>query len=166
MENNSSNKNKQIKPQNQNKSENNKKWSNLLEINTEFDENISFSHYCSKYRKFGVETQKPKLDYFPFIMTLEFTYSYSEEIRTSKIVDKQSIDTIISYIKKFTNSKDEKYIKTFLDNTKTFSEIIGIEKTSNLLIPALARIVDDAFILKNHFLSAFQIGYCRIIVWV
>ena len=153
MENNNSNKNKQIKPQNQNKSENNKKWSNLLEINTEFDENISFSHYCSKYRKFGVETQKPKLDYIPFIMTLEFTYSYSEEIRTSKIVDKQSIDTIISYIKKFTNSKDEKYIKTFLDNIKTFSEIIGIEKTSNLLIPALARIVDDAFILKNHFLK-------------
>ena len=88
-------------------------------------------------------------------MTVEFTYSYSEEIRTSKEVDKQSIETIISYIKKCTNSKDEKYIKSFLDNIKTFSEIIGIEKTSNLLIPALARIVDDTFLLKNHFLKVF-----------
>ena len=153
MEKNKSNKNKQKNSQNQNKSDNNKKGTSLLEINTEFDENISFSHYCSIYRKFGVEKQKPKVDYIPFIMTLEFTYSYSEEIRTSKEVDKQSIETIISYIKKFTNSKEEKYIKSFLDNIKTFSEIIGIEKTSNLLIPALARIVDDTFLLKNHFLK-------------
>ena len=153
MEKNKSNKNKPNKSQNQNKSDNNKKGTSLLEINTEFDENISFSHYCSIYRKFGVEKQKPKVDYIPFIMTLEFTYSYSEEIRTSKEVDKQSIETIISYIKKFTNSKEEKYIKSFLDNIKTFSEIIGIEKTSNLLIPALARIVDDTFLLKNHFLK-------------
>jgi hypothetical protein len=153
MEKNKSNKNKPKKSQNQNKSDNNKKGISLLEINTEFDENISFSHYCSIYRKFGVEKQKPKIDYIPFIMTVEFTYSYSEEIRTSKEVDKQSIETIISYIKKFTNSKDEKYIKSFLDNIKTFSEIIGIEKTSNLLIPALARIVDDTFLLKNHFLK-------------
>ena len=69
-------------------------------------------------------------------MTVEFTYSYTEELRSSKEVDKQSIDTITSYIKKFSNSRDEKYNKTFLENIKTFSEIIGIEKTSNLLIPA------------------------------
>ena len=137
---------------NQNKSNNNKR-SSLLEINTEFDESISFSHYCSTFRKFGVDKQKPKIDYIPFIMTLEFTYSYSEELRSPKEVDKQSIETISSYIKKFSNSKDEKYNKTFLDNIKTFSEIIGIEKTSNLLIPALARIVDDTFLLKNHFLK-------------
>ena len=93
------------------------------------------------------------MDYIPFIMTVEFTYSYSEELRASKEVDKQSIENITSYIKKFSNSTEEKYIKTFLDNIKTFSEIIGIEKTSNLLIPALARIVDDSFILKNHFLK-------------
>ena len=86
-------------------------------------------------------------------MTLEFTYSYSEELRATKEVDKQSIDNITSFIKKFSNSIDEKYNKTFLDNIKTFSEIIGIEKTSNLLIPALARIVDDSFSLKNHFLK-------------
>ena len=156
MENNKSNKKKPNKSQNQkdkNKPDDNKKISSLLEINTEFDESISFSHYCSIYRKFGIEKQKPKIDYIPFIMTVEFTYSYSEEIRTSKEVDKQSIETITSYIKKFQNSKDEKYNKTFLDNIKTFSEIIGIEKTSNLLIPALARIVDDTFLLKNHFLK-------------
>ena len=138
---------------NTNKSENNKKETSLYEINTEFDESISFSHYCSLYRKFGVDKQKPKIDYIPFIMTVEFTYSYTEELRSSKEVDKQSIETITGYIKKFSNSRDEKYNKTFLENIKTFSEIIGIEKTSNLLIPALARIVDDSFVMKNQFLK-------------
>ena len=151
MENNKKTKKEETK-KNQNKSHNIKQ-TRLLEINTEFDENISFSHYCSIYRRFGVEKQKPKTDYIPFIMTVEFTYSYSEELRSSKEVDKQSIENITSYIKKFSNSTDEKYKKTFLDNIKTFSEIIGIEKTSNLLIPSLARIVDDSFTLKNHFLK-------------
>jgi len=148
--------NKAKQKKDENKKDQNKPYnalSKLLEINTEFDESISFSHYCSIYRKFGVQKQKTKIDYIPFIMTVEFTYSYSEELRTSKEIDKQSIENIISFIKKFSNSIDEKYNKTFLDNIKTFSEIIGIEKTSNLLIPALARIVDDSFSLKNHFLK-------------
>ena len=126
----------------------------LLEINTEFDESISFNHYCSTYRKFFLnEINPPKFDFIPFIMTVEFTYSYSEDLRITREVDKQMIDTIISYIKKFSNSNEEKYNKTFLENMKTFSEIIGIEKTSNILIPALARIVDDSFLMKNHFLK-------------
>ena len=126
----------------------------LLEINTEFDESISFNHYCSTYRKFFLnEINPPKFDFIPFIMTVEFTYSYSEDLRITREVDKQTIDTIISYIKKFSNSNEEKYNKTFLENMKTFSEIIGIEKTSNILIPALARIVDDSFLMKNHFLK-------------
>ena len=125
----------------------------LLEINTEFDENISFSHYCSTYRKFYLEPKNPKFDFIPFIMTVEFSYSYSEDLRVTREVDRQSIDTIIGYTKKFSTSNDEKYNKTFLDNIKTFSEIIGIEKTSNILIPSLARIVDDSFLMKNHFLK-------------
>ena len=32
--------------------EHGKSITKLLEINTEFDENISFSHFCSTYRKF------------------------------------------------------------------------------------------------------------------
>ena len=147
------NKSKRRLSKKENIKDQNKSFSNLLEKNTEFDEIISFSHYCSIYRKFGVQKEKTKIDFIPFIMTVEFTYSYSEELRASKEVDKQSIENIISFIKKFQNSTDEKYNKTFLDNIKTFSEIIGIEKTSNLLIPALARIVDDSFSLKNHFLK-------------
>ena len=131
MENNkSNNKNiKKVENQKEQKKQHNIKQTRLLEINTEFDESISFSHFCSIYRRFCVEKQKPKIDYIPFIMTVEFNYTYAEELRPTKEVDKQSIENIISYIKKFTNSKDEKYNKTFLDNIKTFSEIIGIEKT-------------------------------------
>ena len=133
--------------------EHRKSISKLLEINTEFDENISFTHYCSTYRKFSIDKIAPKIDFIPFIMTVEFSYSYSEDLRVTREVDRQSIDTIIGYTKKFSNSNDEKYNKTFLDNIKTFSEVIGIEKTSNILIPALARIVDDSFLMKNHFLK-------------
>ena len=133
--------------------EDQKSINKLLEINTEFDENISFSHYCSTYRKFYLEPKNPKFDFIPFIMTVEFSYSYSEDLRVTREVDRQSIDTIIGYTKKFSTSNDEKYNKTFLDNIKTFSEIIGIEKTSNILIPSLARIVDDSFLMKNHFLK-------------
>ena len=146
---------KEEKPQKSNSlKEDQKSINKLLEINTEFDESISFSHYCSTYRKFFLDEIKiTKFDFIPFIMTVEFTYSYSEDFRITKEVDKQTIDTIISYIKKFSNSNDEKFIKNFLENMKTFSEIIGIEKTSNTLIPALARIVDDNFLMKNHFLK-------------
>ena len=155
MENNkSNNKNiKKVETQKEQKKIHNTKQTRLLEINKEFDESISFSHYCAIYTRFYVDKQKPKIDYIPYIMSLEFNYTYAEELRTTKEVDKQSIENITSYIKKFTNSTDEKYNKTFLDNIKTFSEIIGIEKTSNLLIPSLARIVDDSFSLKNHFLK-------------
>ena len=133
--------------------EHTKSITKLLEINTEFDENISFSHYCSTYRKFSFDKTEPEFDFIPFIMTVEFSYSYSEDLRVTREVDRQSIDTIIGYTKKFSNSNDEKYNKTFLDNIKTFSEVIGIEKTSNILIPALARIVEDSFLMKNHFLK-------------
>ena len=133
--------------------EESKPFNKLLEINTEFDESISFSHYCSTYRKYFLDKENPEFDFIPFIMTVEFTYSYSEDLRITREIDNKTIDTIISHIKKFSNSTDEKYIKTFLDNMKTFSEIIGIEKTSNILIPALARIVDDSFLMKNHFLK-------------
>ena len=75
-------------------------------MNTEFDENISFSHYCAIYRKFGVQKQKPKIDYIPFIMTLEFTYSYSEELRVSREIDKQSIENITPL-----NYKINRYVK-------------------------------------------------------
>ena len=140
-------------PKNNIQKKDSKPINKLLEINTEFDENISFSHYCSAYRKYFIDKANPKFDFIPFIMTVEFTYSYSEDLRITREIDNQTIDTIINHIKKFSNSKDEKYIKTFLDNMKAFSEIIGIEKTSNILIPALARIVDDSFLMKNHFLK-------------
>ena len=133
--------------------EESKPFNKLLEINTEFDESISFSHYCSTYRKYFLDKENPEFDFIPFIMTVEFTYSYSEDLRITREIDNKTIDTIISHIKKFSNSTDEKYNKTFLDNMKTFSEIIGIEKTSNILIPTLARIVDDSFLMKNHFLK-------------
>ena len=116
-------------PKNNIQKKDSKPINKLLEINTEFDENISFSHYCSAYRKYFIDKANPKFDFIPFIMTVEFTYSYSEDLRITREIDNQTIDTIINHIKKFSNSKDEKYIKTFLDNMKAFSEIIGIEKT-------------------------------------
>ena len=117
---------KEIPQQNIAQKEESKPFNKLLEINTEFDESISFSHYCSTYRKYFLDKENPEFDFIPFIMTVEFTYSYSEDLRITREIDNKTIDTIISHIKKFSNSTDEKYNKTFLDNMKTFSEIIGI----------------------------------------
>ena len=41
-----------------------------------------------------------------------------------------------------------------MENIKTYAEIIGIHKTSNLLVPALAKIVDESLQVKLQFLKS------------
>ncbi|MCF0228018.1 MAG: hypothetical protein HUJ52_04300, partial [Malacoplasma sp.] len=86
-------------------------------------------------------------------MSTEFSYSYFEEKIANKEADKESIAQILGHIKSFTLSHDEKFTKNFLDNIKTYAEIIDIENTSNILIPALAKIVDEPLHIKNQFLK-------------
>ena len=122
-----------------------------LIMNTEFDENIYFTHFFNTFQHLEYENSK-KIE-FPFLLIKEFNYGYFEEIKIIKEPKKLSINTITGHIKKFQNTSDSNFKKNFIDNILIYSESIGIEKTNNLLIPALARIVDETLDIKIRFLK-------------
>ena len=122
-----------------------------LEMNTEFDESINFSHYFSVYRDFASadESTLP----FPFLTNLEYMFSYFDDIRPIKEPHKESTESIKGRIKQFASSKDDNVKKQFLDNLRIYAETLGMETTSYLLIPALAKIVDESLAIKLKFLQ-------------
>ena len=122
-----------------------------LIMNKEFDENIYFTHFFNTFQHLEYENNKT-IEY-PFLMVKEFNYGYFEEIKIIKEPKKLSINTITGHIKKFQNTSDSNFKKNFIDNIQIYSESIGIEKTNNLLIPALARIVDETLDIKIRFLK-------------
>ena len=125
---------------------------NLLNVSTEFDEKIYFSNYFSVFRK--IEFKNPiSLDSHPYLETREFAYSYFEDKQIQKIESKESKQQIIGRIKQFSVTHDNKLIKYFLDNMNSYSETIGLELTSNLLLPDLAKIVDETVAIKIYFLK-------------
>ena len=151
-------KGKQSKDQNvpQNKIQINKKTSikdTILELNKEFDETINFNHHYTAFRKLSVEKPISQTT-LPFLMIREFLFSYFEETIINKEPDKESIAQILGHIKQFSNSHDINYIKNFLTNIKTYAEVIGLKNTSNILVPALAKIVDESYQAKIHFLKS------------
>jgi hypothetical protein len=93
----------------------------ILELNKEFDESIYFNHRYTAYRKLGVEKPISKTT-TPFLMIREFLFSYFEEKLINKEADQESINQVIGHIKQFSNSHDEKYIKNFLENIKTYAK--------------------------------------------
>ena len=124
----------------------------VYSINKEYDESIYFQHHFDFYRKLEVVDPSTNITN-PFLMSTEYSYSYFEEKISNKEADKESIAQILGHIKLFTNSHDEKFIRNFLENIKTYAEMIGIESTSNNLVPALAKIVDEQFPIKLQFLK-------------
>ena len=125
---------------------------NLLNKNTEFDEIIYFSNYFSVFRK--VEFSDPiSSENTPYIMSREFLYSYFEDKRIIKTTSQETKTQVIGRIKQYSITHDDKFTKFFLDNMDSYAEIIGLESTSNLLLPALAKIVDETVAVKTYFLK-------------
>ena len=125
---------------------------NLLNVNTEFDEIIYFSNYCSVFRK--IEFQNPiSQNFHPYIMSREFLYSYFEDKRIIKTASQETKTQILGRIKQYSITHDDKFTKFFLDNMNSYAEVIGLESTSNLLLPALAKIVDETVAVKIYFLK-------------
>ena len=64
-------------------------------------------------------------------MIREFLFSYFEEKLINREADKESITQILGHIKQFSNSHshDIKFIINFLQNIKTYAEMIGIKNT-------------------------------------
>jgi hypothetical protein len=125
----------------------------ILELNKEFDETINFNHQYTAFRKLSVEKPISQTT-LPFLMIREFLFSYFEEKIINKEPDKESIAQILGHIKQFSNTHDINYIKNFLINIKTYAEVIGIKNTSNILVPALAKIVDESYQAKIQFLKS------------
>ena len=125
----------------------------ILELNREFDETIYFNHHYTAFRKLTVEKPISQTT-IPFLMIREFLFSYFEEKLINKEADKESITQILGHIKQFSNSHDKEFIRDFLENIKTYAEIIGIKNTSNLLVPSLAKIVDESNQAKIQFLKS------------
>ena len=125
---------------------------NLISKNTEFDEIIYFSNYFSVFRK--IEFNNPiSAESNPYILSREFLYSYFEDKRVTKTTSEETKIQVIGRIKQYSITHDDKFTKFFLDNMNSYIEIIGLEPTSNLLLPALAKIVDETVAIKTYFLK-------------
>ena len=124
----------------------------IFELNKEFDESIYFNHHYTALRKLNVEKPISQTT-IPFLMVREFLFSYFEEKMITKEADKETITQILGHIKQFSSSHDLGFIRNFLDNIKTYAEIIGIKNTSDILVPALAKIVDEPLNVKIKFLE-------------
>jgi hypothetical protein len=86
-------------------------------------------------------------------MSQEFSYSYFEVFKNIKPAIKETIPQILGRIKQFSNSNDDKFNIAFLDNIQAYSEILGMKQTQDILIPVLARVVDEKIEVKIHFLK-------------
>ena len=121
-------------------------------MNTEFDENLYFTHFFNTFQHLEFENLTSESN--PFLIEKEFNYGYFEEIKLIKEPIKLSVNAVTGHIKKFSNCQDKAFKKNFIDNIQIYSDSIGIENTNNLLIPALARIVDETLDLKIRFLKS------------
>ncbi len=125
---------------------------NLLETNVNFDENFYFNHYLSAFNKLEFNSPINNAT-IPYIMSQEFSYSYFEVFKNIKPAIKETIPQILGRIKQFSNSNDDKFNIAFLDNIQAYSEILGMKQTQDILIPVLARVVDEKIEVKIHFLK-------------
>ena len=125
---------------------------NLLETNVNFDENFYFNHYLSAFNKLEFNSPINNAT-IPYMMSQEFSYSYFEVFKNIKPAIKETIPQILGRIKQFSNSNDDKFNMAFLDNIQAYSEILGMKQTQDILIPVLARVVDEKIEVKIHFLK-------------
>ena len=124
----------------------------LTEENNEFDENLYFNHYYLAQRVMQIEpiiTGKA----FPYIMSREFMYSYFEDKKNYKFAKNETYQQILGRVKQFMNSNDDNFNKIFLDNIKSYMEILGKEKSETIIIPVLSKIVEDRIGTKIYFLK-------------
>ena len=91
---------------------------------------------------------------FPCLLAREFLYSYFEDKKIIKTINKESITKIIGIIKQFSNSSDEEFNKLFFNNIKSYAEVLDIEATKDKLVPVLVKIVDEKPKMKIHFLKS------------
>ena len=141
-----------IKNNNESKEEEQAYNLNLLETNMNFDENIYFNHHLTILSRLDFNSPISQKT-IPYLMSQEFSYSYFEVRKNIKPAINETIPQILGRIKQFSDSKDDKFNMTFLDNIQAYAEILGIKQTEDSLLPVLTRVVDEKIEIKIHFLK-------------
>jgi serine/threonine-protein phosphatase 4 regulatory subunit 1 len=98
---------------------------------------------------------------FPHLINQEFIYNTSSSIEGDKnlnfsdVGNKEILQTIIGRIKTFTQTNDDNYKKSFLENLTSYSQNIGFENTCDMIVPILSKILDDSCTMKINLMKIF-----------
>ena len=127
----------------------------LNEINTEFNENIFFTHFYLAQRAMDFEP-RPTGEVIPYLMSRDFLYSYFEDKKNYKNATKETYPQILGRVKQFMNSNDDNFNKIFLDHFTYYWEILGKKNAENILIPVLSKITEDRIVTRIYFLKKLK----------
>ena len=142
-----------IPPKKELKEKNN--FLDLNEINTEFNENIFFTHFYLAQRAMDFEP-RPTGEVIPYLMSRDFLYSYFEDKKNYKNATKETYPQILGRVKQFMNSNDDNFNKIFLDHFTYYWEILGKKNAENILIPVLSKITEDRIGTRIYFLKKLK----------
>ena len=127
----------------------------LFEINTEFNENIYFTHFYLAQRQMDFEP-KATGQVFPYMMSRDFLYSYFEDKKNYKNAVNETYSQILGRVKQFMNSIDDNFNKIFLDHLTYYWEVLGKKNSESILIPVLSKITQDRIATRIYFLKILK----------
>ena len=135
--------------------EENSPLDSLTEINTEFSENIYFSHFYLAQRELDFEP-KPSGEVIPYMMSRDFLYSLFEDKKNYKNANNETYQQILGRVKQFMNSNDDNFNKIFLDHFTYYWDVLGKKNAENIIIPVLSKITEDKFGTRIYFLRKLK----------
>ena len=131
------------------------KFDTLVEVNTEFNENIYFNHFYLAQRELDFEP-KPIGDVIPYMMSRDFLYSYFEDKKNYKNSVNETYPQILGRVKQFMNSNDDNFNKIFLDHITYYWDVLGKQNSESIIIPVLSKIVEDKIGTRIYFLKMLK----------
>ena len=127
----------------------------LTEINSEFSENIYFTHFYLAQRELDFEP-KPNGDVIPYMMSRDFLYSLFEDKKNYKNANNETYQQILGRVKQFMNSNDDNFNKIFLDHFTYYWDVLGKKNAENIIIPVLSKITEDKIGTRIYFLKKLK----------
>ena len=127
----------------------------LQEINTEFSENIYFTHFYLAQRQMDFEA-KPYGEVIPYLMSRDYLYSLFEDKKNYKNSINETYPQILGRVKQFMNSNDDNFNKIFLDHLTYYWDVLGKKNSENILIPVLSKITEDKIGTRIYFLKILK----------
>ena len=141
--------------ENNKEEKNDNEFQELVEINTEFTENIFFNHFYLAQRQLDFEP-KPNGDVIPYMMSRDYLYSLFEDKKNYKNAVNETYSQILGRVKQFMNSFDDNFNKVFLDHITYYWEVLGKKNSESIIIPVLSKIVQDKIGTRIYFLKILK----------